>query len=171
MEQPHQPACKSPQCTIIKSSSFRISAHQAVAWCSLVFNVLILPCFFYTFLYFQPFTILYICKYVTNGELGDFDCYFKYESPVRFMSQQTKQSTMFRHVHVFPQDILSHCLTVQWNLGLRSSPIRSSMLSPILYMHFRRYPQPLPASTVEPRFTVISNKVIHAQSHPVHVFP
>ena len=44
-----------------------ISAHQGVAWCSLVFNVLTLSYFFYTFLYFHPFTILYICKYVPTN--------------------------------------------------------------------------------------------------------
>ena len=53
---------------ISSSSSFKPSAHEGVARCSLVFNVLTLPYFCYTFLYFNPFNILYIlCKYVTTN--------------------------------------------------------------------------------------------------------
>ena len=45
-------------------SSFKTSAHQGVAWCSLVFNVLTLSYFSYTFLYSHSFNILYIYIYV-----------------------------------------------------------------------------------------------------------
>ena len=47
--------------------NFQTLAHQGVARCSLVFNVLTLSYFSYTFLYVHPFTILYICKYVPTN--------------------------------------------------------------------------------------------------------
>ena len=57
----------SPSVILFKAKVSKTSAHQVVAWCSLVFNVLTLSYFSYTFLYFHPFTILYICKYVPTN--------------------------------------------------------------------------------------------------------
>ena len=45
-------------------ASFKTSAHQGVAWCSLVFNVLTLSYFSYTFLYF---TLSLFCTYVPTN--------------------------------------------------------------------------------------------------------
>ena len=58
-----------PSLTDLTSFDLKLSGgkYKGVAWCSLVFNVLTLSYFSYTFFYFHPFTILYICKYVPTN--------------------------------------------------------------------------------------------------------